>query len=299
MSLAEAKRALIHALTKRFNASECFVQLSQLKRFRIPLTGAVIAPGQYPVDGGTRLSVVIRQAGGFQPLADKGNIWVLRGRDTLVVDLQADRIGSEDITDPILFQGDRIQVPYVNTTGDMVSIKENNSTWTYGWRSGLSVTDYLRRSGYLAAGKVPEQLRLLDVKGKVLREGPYDSIGRLCIEKPFSIEIGSKNAKQTVYVAGMVGRMGAVDYDKSFTPMDYVAAAGVTPYSAPLGQIVVVRYATAVRESIDPVTGIVNPGDVLELPRSRYERTKDFVVFLATLISLFSSTLIIYQSFKQ
>jgi hypothetical protein len=38
------------------------------------------------------------------------------------------------------------------------------------------------------------------------------------------------------------------------------------------------------------------PGDLIEIPRSRYETFKDFTLFLASLLTVISSALIIYTT---
>ncbi len=68
--LPVARAKLQTELGRRFNPKECFVQLSQMKRFRVPIYGAVRVSGQFPVDAALRLSVLLRITEGTFPTAD-------------------------------------------------------------------------------------------------------------------------------------------------------------------------------------------------------------------------------------
>jgi len=299
LRLAEAKRAIVTAVSKVFERKECFVQLSQLKRFRISLYGAVAIIGQLSVDGSSRLSGILRTAGGTLPLADLKNIEIVRGQDTIHYNMEdAERSGS-NLGDPILLQGDKVFVPFIEANNGVITIKKGDDNQTLAFRKEQTIADYLIRAGLFNKNSIPEHLIITDNNGKVIKEGAFDSLASFRPKESFTIELPQPKAKQFVYVAGMVGHIGSVEYNALNTPIDYVAAAGITPYSAPLGQIEVVRYTTGERENIDEVKGVVYPGDVLELPRSRYERAKDFTMFFATLLGVLSSTLIIYTSLKK
>lgn len=294
-----ARAKLQTELGRRFNPKECFVQLSQMKRFRVPIYGAVRVSGQFPVDAALRLSVLLRITEGTFPTADLSRIQLYRASDTIIVDLEnALRTGKPE-DDPILKQGDRVYVPFRKVDAGSVKIEQGYEESYWNLRSGWTIADYLLSGGTYARDRIPDRVRVLDVSRNVIIEGSYAHVASYSPTSPVIINIPSPDisGRKRVYVAGMVGQIGAVDYVPGYTPMDYVAAAGVTPYSANLDRIEVVRYSTAKRESIDPVNGVVFPGDVLELPRSNYDRVKDFTVFVATLLGVLSSSLIIYQAY--
>ena len=47
--------------------------------------------------------------------------------------------------------------------------------------------------------------------------------------------------------------------------------------------------------SIDPFHDEILPGDYIEIPRTIYEAVKDVTLFLASLLSVFSTAIVIYQ----
>jgi hypothetical protein len=106
---------------------------------------------------------------------------------------------------------------------------------------------------------------------------------------------GSSN--QFVYVGGAVAAMGRVPYNPEYHALDYIAAAGVTPFTGIWNQVHVVR---GNRETIDvnATEDEILPGDYIEIPKSRYENFKDITLFLASLLTVVSSSLIIYMSYR-
>jgi hypothetical protein len=54
------------------------------------------------------------------------------------------------------------------------------------------------------------------------------------------------------------------------------------------------------RETIDvnATEDEILPGDYIEIPKSRYENFKDITLFLASLLTVVSSSLIIYMSYR-
>lgn len=297
LTLGQAKQNILQALTKHFAANECFVQLSQLKRFRVSVSGAVKYGGQHPVDGSLRLSAVLRSVGGIMPLADLERIQLIRNSDTLWINLMlADKEG--DLSqDPIMTQGDQIHVPFIASNAPQVTIRNVDDEVMVAFQSERTVDEYLWKGGLLNKGQFPKWIRLLNEKGEVIEKGELKNMAHKTVKESWVIDLASPEGKRKVYVAGMVGHIGSVEYNPGYTPMDYIAAAGVTPYSASIELLEVVRYENAQREFIDPVKGKVYPGDMLDLPKSRYERLKDFTVFMATLLGVLSSSLIIYQAY--
>jgi hypothetical protein len=101
----------------------------------------------------------------------------------------------------------------------------------------------------------------------------------------------------SVYVGGVTAHLGRLDYNPKFTPYEYVTLSGLTPVSANYGDLHVIR-KDGKEEWIDPIKGVIYPGDYIEIPRSTYENVKDVTVFLATVISVFSTVLIAYISYQ-
>jgi protein involved in polysaccharide export with SLBB domain len=101
-----------------------------------------------------------------------------------------------------------------------------------------------------------------------------------------------------VYVGGAVGHIGQFEYNPSWHAIDYIAAAGVNPTTGTWVQVRVWRgnqpKAITVKVAEDPILA----GDFIEVPKNHYESFKDFVLFLASLLTVVSSAFIIYASYN-
>src|SRR5574344_1142473 len=85
-TLAEARTAILQLVSKRYDPKYCFIQLAQMKKFKVNVMGAAQNVGQFVVDPQTRLSLLIRVAGGTIPgVARDDDIRVIRGKDTIHV----------------------------------------------------------------------------------------------------------------------------------------------------------------------------------------------------------------------
>ena len=102
------------------------------------------------------------------------------------------------------------------------------------------------------------------------------------------------NKDPLVYVGGAVAVVGRALYNPSFHAIDYIAASGVTIITGSWSRVSVIRDGKSF--SIDPYHDEIQPGDYIEIPRSIYEAVKDVTLFLASLLSVVATAIIITQS---
>ena len=115
---------------------------------------------------------------------------------------------------------------------------------------------------------------------------------------PAGAEIEYTMKSLIVYVGGAVAGVGRQQYNPAWHALDYIAAAGVTTISGSFDQVKVIR---GDRETIyvnatgDPIL----PGDYIEIPKSNYERFKDFTLFMSSLLTVLASALTIYVYYNK
>ncbi len=112
LTIAAAEAALQHALDPYFRGVAVRLDLVRVRLFEVFALGLIARPGSYVVDGGTRASAVIEEAGGVAGGASLRSIRIERSDGTVA---RADLVkflalGDRD-ANPILQDGDRIVVP--------------------------------------------------------------------------------------------------------------------------------------------------------------------------------------------
>ncbi|HSQ40714.1 MAG TPA: polysaccharide biosynthesis/export family protein, partial [Fibrobacteraceae bacterium] len=183
VTLAEAKRRILSLLSKRYLASECYIKLAQLKKFRVGVYGSVYSSGQQVVDGGTRVSALLRQAGGLTTFGNLDSVLLLRKGDTLVLHMEQIDLTGDIHQDPLLQQGDFVFVPKLNLTGDVIYIRMESMTRAFPWKKGKTLMTYLQQSNLLKGA--PNQfthLQLINSKTQEITMVPMEQAYQLVPE---------------------------------------------------------------------------------------------------------------------
>ncbi len=113
LTLAEAKKKIKEKIAKVFSAGEIYVSLSDLREFKVYVSGKVMRSMVVAATAADRVSEVIDRAGGLEHDASLRNITVIRkgGDEILGADLlKFYFIGDKD-ANPYLLGGDHIVVP--------------------------------------------------------------------------------------------------------------------------------------------------------------------------------------------
>lgn len=293
----EAKKIILEKLSSRYNTRYCYVQLSKLKSFKINVMGAVKNVGQFIVEPQTRVSTFFRNISGFLPVSDVENILLVREGDSLKVNL--DKISREGLLqeDLLLEQGDFLFVPYQEIQ-DVVTLVIPDARIALAYKEGLTIRDYyvkgfgntIENGGYVS-------IVVKDSSGTEKRV-PVSSADVIKPTSGMEIQfVDQRGTDEFVYVGGAVAAMGKVPYNPDFKALDYIAASGVTPITGSWDQVRVVR---GNRKTLDvnATEDVILPGDFIEIPKSTYESFKDFTMFLASLLTVVSSSFILYMNYK-
>lgn len=294
-TLAEARELILDLVSKRYKREFCYVQLSVLKRFRVNVMGAVQQVGQHQVEPQTRLSFFIRQVGGTVANANIEDIWIIRKGDTLHVDFNAVSANGDFSGDVMLEQGDQIYVPS-NSMGDNVAIILPGYRSSAAYKEGRTLQEYFDLSGAGRMHNYGYKAVCVREPGKDPRWLPLSEMKTTTVAPNSEIELIVQ--QMLVYVGGAVSRIGQVEYNPSWHAIDYIAASGINTISGSWGQVKVWRGKSPEAHSVSVTEDPILPGDYIELPKSHYESFKDFVMFLASLLTVVSSAFIIYSTNK-
>ena len=292
-TFGEAQKLILDLVSKRYKREYCFVQLAALKKFRVNAMGAISQVGQHIVDPQTRLSQFIRDVGNTLVNANTEDVQVIRGKDTIHVNYTAMTTNGDFDNDIMLEQGDKVFVPFI-PMGDNISLMFPGFRISVSYRPERTLQDYfdlaganrMHNYGYKAVcvrepDKDPRWILLNDMKTTTV--APNTEI-EFFVKELF------------VYVGGAVNYIGRYAYNPTWHAIDYISSGGLNTITGSWSQVRVWRgekpKAISINVSSDPIL----PGDVIEIPKSHYESFKDFILFMASLLSVISSAFIIYAS---
>jgi len=274
--LYEAKRKILEKLKNRYDQRFIGVHLVQLRRFVVNVQGAVWNPGQVTVSGQARVKGAIYAAGNLKQGANKDSVYIYRMGDTIAT--------TENV---LLRAGDIIMVPDKDWR-QTIDIINSGKTITVPYVSGSTLKEYLKKSDINVGGSK-------EVSIKYTQDGGYTrwiDINQISdfVPEPLT-EIEFHIQAPYVYVGGAVLTVGKVPYNSSMHAVDYVAASGVTIITGSFSRVSVLRNGKKV--SVDWAKGEILPGDYIEIPRTLYEQTKDFTVFVTSILSIIATAIII------
>lgn len=289
MQLKDAKEKILELLKTKYDSKYTRVQLVHMKWVQFSVLGAVAVPGRRTADPQLRLSTALDMVGGPLPTADRKNIMVFRKGDTLRVDYSKYGIEGNDSANITLEQEDVIYVPFSKQEAS-ITIEVQGTQRSLPCLPGKTI------QAYLSEARIDPQMNFKWVKirkpGGNVETYELKDVNDMVLEPKTVLEFWHK--EPAVYVGGAVARMGRAVYNPEFHAIDYIAASGVTIMTGSWSQVSVTRDGQ--RLTVDPHKGEILPGDYIEIPESRYEAVKDVVTFLASLLSLVATAIIITTS---
>lgn len=294
MTIAEAREEILKMVSKRYDPKYCFVQLAQLKKIIVNVMGAVATVGQIQVEPQTRLSLLLKTVGGILPSGRDDDVWLIRGKDTLHIDFNKVTNEGDFERDVLIEQGDQVFVPFADMK-DAVTLILPNYRSAVPYSEGKTVHDYFVYAGGSRIPNMGYQSVTIRDKDGSSRSIPVRDADKTVVSPGAEVEYTMKPL--LVYVGGAVAGVGRQQYDPSWHALDYISAAGVTTISGSFDQVKVIRgdrETLYVNATGDPIL----PGDFIEIPKSTYERFKDFTLFVASLLTVVSSAFIIYVNYK-
>ena len=292
--LSEARTEILKIVAKRYNPQYCFVQLAQLKKFRVNVMGAVNVVGQMMVEPQTRLSLLLRLVGGSLTSGNETDVQVIRHGDTIHVNCTKVFDNGDFENDLMLQQGDQIFVPFLNLE-DAVTVIFPGYRGAIPYKKDRTVEEYFKMAGGARVHNFGYQSILIRNTDNTSETISVSDKATKTVQPRAEIEFSVKSL--VVYVGGAVAGVGRVNYEPSWHALDYIAASGVTPITGSWSQVRVIR-GNRETLSVNVTEDAILPGDFIEIPKSNYENFKDFTLFVASLLTVLSSAFIIYVNYK-
>ncbi len=297
MTLQKAKETLNKEVAKFYDREQFAINLDQLRKFRVYLTGEVRAPGTYFVQGSDRLADVL-EASIIQSLSSKEassslTDWAdnsrieIRHKDSTVsiIDISSFYKEGKEEQNPYLQGGDIIFVPSIDLSKDYVVIEGNiGFQGLYALKKNETLFAFLTRVSALSKKSNLQNIVLVrDGRRQVL-----DILNQEDIRNSFLLQKGDKiiipTIYENVYVRGEVRRPGAFPYKANYTAKDYIGEAGAMDSADDMESIIVLRQGGD-EIALGPDI-IIHKGDTIILPRRAREVFKDYIRILLPILSL-------------
>ena len=100
---------------EKYNTAEVSLILLNIRKFKVQISGAVIAPGFINVSAVDRLTDIIHRAGGLHKLADEEMVIIKRQSSIINCSLKSYQFNGDLANNPILKEGDVVQVPFLDS----------------------------------------------------------------------------------------------------------------------------------------------------------------------------------------
>ncbi len=163
VTLVKAKDIIVRRVKERYDKVDVSVELSNLRRFRVFVTGEVEKPGTYQAWSVDRVFDLTEKAGGIKEGGSKRNIRVYNQNGDI---LSADQVSFLNI-------GDLSANPYVNT-GDVIYVPPEKEVVTifgavsiegiYEFREGENISDLIDLAGGLQPSAWLDEVDLVRFK---------------------------------------------------------------------------------------------------------------------------------------
>ena len=242
------------------------VSLSNIRKFKVLVLGAVRSPGFYVVDPVTRVSELIESAGGFLQLAKLHQIQVYRNGvpvDTLnfVNFLLRGDLGDN----PYLHEGEVVYIPF----GDVVKegIQLRGAIIDSGYciiEPGETLGNLLRRKGALKNNAQLDHVWVIrnEKNGKRFYKVKADEFDNWVLKAGDEVDIVEIKG---VSVVGYVNQPGVYDYLPGLKAWDYISLAGGITEKGSLKKTIVIHEDGKKEKGRDVV---IRRGDIIMVGRS-------------------------------
>lgn len=319
LTIVQAEELLTQLFSKYFKNVQVSLSLLELRTFTVFVGGEVLNPGVYEATPLMRVSQVLDMAK-LKGNASKSRIQLLRGDESIMVNMYEFQIGGDPGANPFLQDGDIIFVPEIGASvivkgavwgrgvhtlrvSELTAEQTRVSEGTYELFPGDRVSDILKKAGgptpwadlqkaYLERidSESKKKIRLRLNLMKILSEN--DPKADILLRDGDVVVIPSVEEK--VYVTGAVNNPGAFDYNSTLSVTDYIGFAGGPTSRANLKRIQILRTdGTRIRTPFGTHSPELKPGDTIVIPETTLRWWQDYVTLITALSSVIISWLVI------
>lgn len=320
LTLAQAQDTLTMVMGRLFKTAKVKLTLIGLRSGIVFVTGEVRNPGAYDALPVERVSQIITRAGGIAPLGTRTHINLIRGGVVCsIVDIERFETKGDLNANPYVQSGDVIQIPTVEglvtvrgavfgrgesrlrapTTEAPDLTRERTSEGIYELMPGARVSDVISQAGGITpwADLSHSYIDRLVIGGGGARKRLPVDLRRIIFEQDSAGDIDMANFDVVVvpafdtlvYVVGEVTKPGSFPYYATLKAGDYVGQAGGPTIYANHRSVYVLRSGRRVSGRNNPV---VEPGDVVVMPRVGVKWWQDYVTIFGAVAVPIASLLV-------
>ncbi len=244
-TLADATQEIAKQLMRFYPRSNIIVDIINIKKVNIVITGEVVNPGAYRVLAISTLDDVIRVAGGLKSSASMRNIQIKRGDKVINIDYMRFLKYGDLEQNPYIEEGDFIYIPLIGKSVKIVGQVRNPGI--YEIVAGDRIRDILLKAGGITekASREKGQLERVENGKKVIYEFRVDNAVKGIEKDNLELEDGDTiyipEQRRLVYVLGQVSNPAAYEYREGRKLTEYISMAGGLKDRADLERIAVVR----------------------------------------------------------
>jgi len=214
-TLADATQEIAKQLMRFYPRSNIIVDIINIKKVNIVITGEVVNPGAYRVLAISTLDDVIRVAGGLKSSASMRNIQIKRGDKVINIDYMRFLKYGDLEQNPYIEEGDFIYIPLIGKSVKIVGQVRNPGI--YEIKGGERLKDLIDMAGGLTASASLYDAVLDRVSGERIELNLYKLIyGDEKEREEANIELRDGDAitvlreQKRVYVLGFVRKPGPI-----------------------------------------------------------------------------------------
>jgi len=274
LTLSDATKEISRQLVRFYPRSNIYVDLINVKKVNIVITGEVANPGNYKVSALSTLDDVLKIAGGLKASASYRRIVIKRGEKVLELDYLKFLKYGDTSQNPYVEEGDFIYVPLM---GDRVKILGRvKSPGEYEVKDGERLKDVLDMAGGLAINaslfdatldRVNGTRIYLDLYG--LYYGDKERKERANIELKDGDSITVLTETKRVYVLGFVANPG---------PIQLVEEIKTGPQGEEIGGVTQAVVGAKISELIKEAGGVLPNGSTRRIELRRGGRESDKII---------------------
>lgn len=143
-TLAQAEKIIIEKAKKIYKSDEIYVVLSELRKFKVAVSGSVKNPSIVAVTASDRVSEAIEKSGGLLKEASLRKIYLIRDNQTIKIDLLKYYMCNDLSSNPTLMGGDYVSVGTVSQNETIKLEGEVSLPGSYEFVEGDSLSTLIR-----------------------------------------------------------------------------------------------------------------------------------------------------------
>lgn len=286
LSLQEGRAKILEALSQRYDKNFLKVTLARQRSFRVPVLGAVQNMIAVDVAPGMLLSHVMAQAE-VTSTANLRRVALVRGQDTLWVDLFQNLRTGDLAANPVLRPGDQIFISeQVQSDTDLIIQTKEGELIRLPYWENSTVLDYFQYLSFLNHKQEYERLRILSDNQTEIVDA--SDLWKVKVTPQMRLEVVLE--QRSVYVGGAVRKAGPLPYQASWKPIDYLKEAGTYETTDDIRKVFII-HEDGSAEKVSSIQGVVQPGDYLEVKKSGFEYLKDWTTIVIGMLGVISTVI--------